>query len=104
MRTSSMEKLTVIQTATFQQRYFKSRKQIYELYSNNTQYINNWDLVDSSAHLIVGAFLMDKSKTPLYRLMKSNNMWEDRISVMATFKFIKSNLMADTLTISVRCS
>ena len=57
------------------------RMQIYELYLENTQFINNWDLVDTSAEHIIGTFLMDKVKTPLYRLAKSKSLWEKRISI-----------------------
>ncbi len=76
------------------------RKQIYEMYLNNTHSINNWDLVDCSASQIVGAFLMDKNRKPLYRLAKSDSLWERRISVMATFHFIKCHQMSDTLKIA----
>jgi len=44
------------------------KKRIYEFYLKNTKFINNWDLVDSSAGQIVGAFLFDKSKKPLFDL------------------------------------
>ncbi len=76
------------------------KKRIYELYLKNTQFINNWDLVDGSAHHIIGAFLVDKSKEPLYRLAKSKNLWERRISIMSTFYFIKHDKYAETLKIS----
>ena len=76
------------------------KKKIYELYLNNTNFINNWDLVDSSAGQIVGAFLFDKSKKPLYDLVKSENLWERRISIISTFYFIKHNQFSDTLKIS----
>jgi 3-methyladenine DNA glycosylase AlkD len=76
------------------------KKRIYELYLKNTKFINNWDLVDSSAGHIVGAFLFDKSKKPLYDLVKSNNLWERRISIISTFYFIKRNQFSDTLKIS----
>ena len=76
------------------------KKKIYELYLNNTKFINNWDLVDSSAGHIVGAFLFDKSKKPLYDLVKSENLWERRISIISSFYFIKHNQFADTLKIS----
>ena len=36
------------------------QKQIYQLYLNNTEFVNNWDIVDCSAHKIVGAYLIDK--------------------------------------------
>ena len=77
-----------------------AKKEIYELYLNKTKYINNWDLVDVTAQHIVGAYLMDKNKAPLYRLTKSEDLWERRISVMATFCFIKRERYEDTLKIA----
>jgi 3-methyladenine DNA glycosylase AlkD len=76
------------------------RKKIYELYLKNTRFVNNWDLVDGSAEHIVGAFLMNKSKAPLYHLAESENLWERRISIMSTFHFIKHNQFSETLKIS----
>lgn len=69
-------------------RYEKEQKKIYEFYLKNTKYINNWDLVDLSSHKIVGAYLLDKPREILFKLAKSKNLWERRISVIATFKFI----------------
>jgi 3-methyladenine DNA glycosylase AlkD len=73
---------------------------IHRLYLKNTQYINNWDLVDSSAEHIVGAFLIDKDKGLLYRLAQSSSMWERRIAIIATFHFIKRNMFDETLRIA----
>ena len=77
-----------------------TKKKIYDLYMKNTQFVNNWDLVDGSAEHIVGAFLMDKSKKPLYRFAKSEDLWERRISIMSTFHFIKQGEFSETLKIS----
>lgn len=77
-----------------------AKKQIYWLYLDNTKYINNWDLVDISAPHIVGAFLMAKSKTPLYTLAKSASLWERRVSIMSTFYFIRHNQFSETLKIA----
>ena len=76
------------------------KKGIYELYLQYTQFINNWDLVDVSAHHIIGAFLLDKSKEPLFRLAKSRNLWERRIAIVSTFHFIKHNKYTATLKIA----
>ena len=76
------------------------KKGIYDLYLNHTKYVNNWDLVDASAQHIVGAFLMNKKKEPLYRLAKSTDLWERRISVLATFYFIKHDKFTETLKIA----
>ena len=77
-----------------------SRKSIYEIYLKNTGFINNWDLVDTSAEHIVGAYLMDKNKAILHRLAASEDMWERRISIMSTFHFIKRHEFSETLKIS----
>lgn len=76
------------------------QEKIYRLYLKNTRYINNWDLVDSSAHQIVGGYLIDKEKSILYDLSKSNSLWERRIAIIATLHFIKKNQFRETLKIS----
>ena len=76
------------------------KKKIYKLYLQNTTYINSWDIVDSSAHHIVGDFLMDKNKDPIYRLATSKSLWERRIAILSTFHFIKHNNYSETLKIS----
>ncbi len=76
------------------------RKAIYQLYVNNTRYINNWDLVDSSANHIVGAYLEEKSKNPLYELAKSDSLWERRIAIMSTFHFIRKHQFDEALDLS----
>jgi len=78
----------------------KTQKRIYSLYLQNTKFVNNWDLVDASAHYIVGPFLMDKSRKPLYRLATSKSLWERRIAIMATFHFIRHNNFSETLNIA----
>lgn len=76
------------------------KKTIYDLYLANTAWINNWDLVDSSAHLIVGPWLESRSTKPLFRLAKSSLLWERRIAIMATFHFIRVERFDDTLAIA----
>jgi len=60
------------------------KKAVYENYIKHTRYINNWDLVDSSAHQIAGGYLLDKSRCPLYKFAGSKNLWERRIAIIAT--------------------
>lgn len=76
----------------------KTCGQIYDFYISNTQYINNWDLVDTSAS-IIGSQLENTDRQPLYKLALSENLWERRIAVVATFHFIKNNDFADCLNI-----
>jgi len=76
------------------------RKAVYDLYLENTRYINNWDLVDLSAYLIAGPYLMDKDRQPLYALARKESLWERRIAIISTFHFIKHNQFADTLAVA----
>ncbi len=76
------------------------QEEIYRLYLNNTRYINNWDLVDSSAPYIVGAYLQDKDQSILHQLAASSSLWERRIAVLATFWFIRDGEFDDALCIA----
>jgi 3-methyladenine DNA glycosylase AlkD len=76
------------------------RKQIYTQYLKSTKYINNWDLVDLSAPKIVGPYLEGRSRQPLYRLVRSRNLWERRISILATFHFIRQSDFTDALALA----
>ena len=73
---------------------------VYQLYLDNTDHVNNWDLVDSSAHLIVGAYLEKRSKKKLHELVLSPSLWDRRIAIIATFHFIRQGQFAETLKIS----
>ena len=73
----------------FQKADEKKRKKLVSFYLKNTKKFNNWDLVDVSAAKILGTYLLDKDRPVLYRLVKSKNLWERRIGIMATFHFIR---------------
>jgi 3-methyladenine DNA glycosylase AlkD len=78
----------------------KEQERIYQFYMDHLRFINNWDLVDVSAEHVVGAFLKGKCKRPLYRLARSKNLWERRVSVLATFHYIKGSEFSETLKIA----
>ena len=73
---------------------------IYRAYLNHTGFINNWDLVDSSAPQIVGAHLFSRDRNPIYRLAHASSLWERRISILSTFYFIRREEFTDTLAIA----
>jgi 3-methyladenine DNA glycosylase AlkD len=77
-----------------------TRKAIYKLYCSNMQYVNNWDLVDSSSHQIVGGYLRDRSKRPLHQLAKSGNLWKRRVAIISTLAYIKDGEFDETLAIA----
>jgi len=76
------------------------QENIYRRYLRSTKFINNWDLVDSSAEQIVGAFLRERSRLPLLPLARSPSLWERRIAILATFHFIKRGEFIPTLRIA----
>lgn len=73
---------------------------LYELYLRRTDRINNWDLVDVSCRDIVGGYLLDASRQPLYKLARSSNIWERRIAIVSTWQFIRVGQLDDTWAIA----
>lgn len=77
------------------------QKRIYQLYLRSTKYVNNWDLVDSSAPYIVGGYLLNqKDRSILDKLAMSGNLWKQRIALLATYQFIKQKQFNDTLRLA----
>lgn len=74
--------------------------EIYDAYCRNLAFVNGWDLVDCSAHLIVGPHLRDRSRKQLHRWAKSKDLWERRVAVIATFAYIKEDEFDETLKLA----
>lgn len=75
------------------------KERCYDFYLSQTKFINNWDLVDVSCPKIIGAWLLDKDKTPLYQLAESSNLWEQRIAIVSTLGLIRKGMFDDTLSL-----
>jgi len=99
----------------FERADYAGRSEIYEMYLENIEHVNNWDLVDSSAHQIVGGFLFEESRPKsselesgelesselkLSELSRSTNLWERRISIISTYHFIKKDQFDETFAVS----
>ncbi len=78
----------------------KTKEEIFYIYIGNTEYINNWDIVDISAEYIVGDYLENKDKDLLYDFSKSGILWERRISILSTFGYIKKGKPELTLELA----
>lgn len=76
------------------------RKELYDLYINRHDCINNWDLVDRSAPHVVGGYLANQPRQVLYKLARSKNMWERRTAITATWFFIRLGDVEDTFQIA----
>jgi 3-methyladenine DNA glycosylase AlkD len=68
---------------------------IYETYLGNTRYVNNWDLVDVSCGPIVGGYLLDRDRSPLYELVRSDLLWERRIAMVSSQTFLSRGETSD---------
>ncbi|MDR2448412.1 MAG: DNA alkylation repair protein [Prevotellaceae bacterium] len=79
----------------------RERKRIFDFYLRNARRANNWDLVDVTCRDVIGLYLLDKAdRTALYRLAGSDNLWEQRIAIVATWTFIKHRQFDDTLALA----
>lgn len=77
------------------------KDELYQFYMDNLKHVNNWNLVDASAHLIVGAHLDDKNRDILVSLAQSDILWERRIAIVATWYFIRKNDLTWTFKIAL---
>lgn len=76
------------------------KEAIYQFYRSYMRYINNWNLVDASAHLIIGAHLFEQDRDALEELALSKNLWERRIAIVATWYFIRQSDLEWTFKIA----
>ncbi len=80
----------------------RKKKEVVGFYLRNTTRINNWDLVDLSAHKILGDYFWKNKagRRTLHKLAGSKNIWERRIAIISTFEFIRNNYFKDSLKIA----
>ena len=81
----------------------REKEGIVKFYLDHIKQVNNWDLVDLSAPNILGAHLVDRENRQrrlLYRLAKSENAWERRIAILATYHFIRNGDFSEKLKIA----
>ena len=76
------------------------RRELYELYLRRHDRIDDWDLVDRAAPHVVGGYLADRPRDPLYALARSRNWWERRTAIVATWFFIRRGDLEDTFAIA----
>ena len=68
-------------------------RDVVEFYLANLSAVNNWDIVDSTAPKILGAWLVDQpqERAILDRLAASDVLWERRVAVLATYSLIRKD-------------
>ncbi|MBI2415989.1 MAG: DNA alkylation repair protein [Candidatus Kerfeldbacteria bacterium] len=92
-------RLTALIIAVWQYQHTTVHKQqaLAKWYLANRRWINNWDLVDTSAPYILGQYLFTRNKTILYRLAKGTSLWNRRLAIISTQYFIRQQHYSDTL-------
>jgi len=78
----------------------KKRDIIAKFYLSHSKRVNNWDLVDLSAHSILGQYLLKRDRKILYKFARSKNLWQRRIAIISTFPLIREGGYDDTLKIA----
>lgn len=76
------------------------KEEVYRAYMDNHEWIDDWGLVDRAAPYVVGGYLFDKNRMPLYQLAKSENAMERRTAIVSTYYFIRKNEVEDTFKIA----
>jgi 3-methyladenine DNA glycosylase AlkD len=75
-------------------------QELYDLYLRRTDSINTWDLVDVSAHHVVGRYVLDRPRDVLYDLARSPRPWERRIAIYSTLFLIRAGEVDDTFALA----
>ena len=75
-------------------------KKWVDFYLSHIHCINNWDLVDSSAPIVLGTWLQNRNRRILYQFARSKNLWKNRIAMLTTLAFIRNNELNDLLKLA----
>lgn len=83
------------------------RDEIATFFLNHARQANNWDLVDIPCRGILGEWMLHPSadgsmpdRSILDKLADSDNLWEQRISIVTTWQFIREGQFDDTMRLA----
>ena len=76
------------------------RERIFGAYVSSWKHINNWDLVDTTTPHIMGEHLVNRPRDILSQWSIDTNLWKRRMSIVATWAFIKRGDLDDTFTLA----
>ncbi|MFC5626459.1 DNA alkylation repair protein [Algoriphagus winogradskyi] len=96
-------RLTAIYILVYRYQKLKTnseQKQLVEFYLSKLDYVNNWDLVDSSCHHILGHYYLSKDKSLFYELADSGHLWKQRVAMISCYYWIKRGHFEDALALA----
>jgi len=76
------------------------RQVLVDFYLENLDYINNWDLVDTSCSQVLGAFYWKKEKSLFFSLAESTHLWRQRVAMISAFYWIRKGEFTDALALA----
>jgi 3-methyladenine DNA glycosylase AlkD len=79
---------------------YDTKSVIVKMYLRNSEYVNNWDLVDLSAPYIPGHYWYNSSLKDFWEYAESGTLWKERIAMISTLHFIRQGRFAETLALS----
>lgn len=90
----------IIMTERAKRAQGEEMKDLYDLYLRRIDRMNNWDIIDISCGHVVGGYLLDKPRDILYKLVRSKVMWERRVAIISTSRFIAHGDLDDTFKLA----
>lgn len=90
----------IIMTERAKRAQEEEKKDLYDLYLRRIDRMNNWDIIDISCGHVVGGYLLDKPRDILYKLARSKVMWERRVAIISTSRFIADGDLDDTFKLA----
>lgn len=96
-------RLTAIYILVYRYQKLKNdsdRKELVDFYLSHLDYVNNWDLVDSSCHHILGHYYLDRKKDLFYELAEVDHLWRQRVAMISTYYWIKRGYFEDALALA----
>lgn len=93
---------TIIMSDQFKRANATGKRWLYELYLRglDEQTINNWDIVDTSAEHILGAYARDFDETKTLFSLCESNLWGRRAAIVCCFAWLRRGEVGPTLELA----
>ena len=87
----------IVLTLQFKRAGTARRRELADFYLRHRDAVDNWDLVDVSAPILLADRVREAPRELLDPLLASERVWDRRIAVLATFSLIREGEFGETL-------
>lgn len=93
---------TIIMSGQYKKADTHHKKQLFDLYlwALHNNFVNNWDIVDTSCEHIVGAYAKENGSKVLFELARSDKLWHQRVAIISCFAWVRQKQPGPTLDIA----